>query len=44
MWSPRRSAITTFIPASTNASAMPSPIPLAPPVTNAVLPATSSIR
>ena len=38
----RRSAITTFIPAAANASAMPRPIPLAPPVTNAVLPATSS--
>ena len=43
-WSGRRSAITTFIPAATNASLMPRPIPLAPPVTNAVLPATSSTR
>ena len=41
MWSGRRSAITTFIPAPAKAVAMPSPIPLAPPVTNAVLPATS---
>src|ERR1700676_2315052 len=30
--------MTTFIPAPSNALAMPSPIPLAPPVTNAVLP------
>ncbi len=43
MWSRRRSAMTTFIPAATNAVAMPSPMPLAPPVTNAVLPSTSCI-
>ena len=42
MWSRRRSAMTTFIPAATNAVVMPSPIPLAPPVTNAVLPSTST--
>src|ERR1700739_2956410 len=32
------SAMTTFIPAPSRALAMPSPMPLAPPVTNAVLP------
>src|SRR6266513_1319512 len=32
------SAMTTFIPAPSKALAMPSPMPLAPPVTNAVLP------
>src|SRR5262245_32193315 len=42
MWSRRISAITTSMPASTNAVAIPSPIPLAPPVTKAVLPSTST--
>src|SRR6516164_2018065 len=32
------SAITTFMPAPSSALAMPRPMPLAPPVTNAVLP------
>src|SRR5438270_4624228 len=32
------SAMTTFMPAPRRALAMPSPMPLAPPVTNAVLP------
>src|SRR5579862_1600590 len=32
------SAMTTFIPAPSKALAMPSPMPLAPPVTKAVLP------
>src|SRR5688572_2768305 len=40
MWSCRRSASTTFIPASTKAPAMPRPMPLAPPVTKATFPAT----
>src|SRR6185312_17130875 len=34
---------TTFIPASVKARAMPSPIPLSPPVMKATLPATSFI-
>ena len=42
MLSRRRSAMTTFMPAARNALVMPSPIPLAPPVTNAVLPSTST--
>src|SRR5262245_53766496 len=42
MWSRRRSATTTFMPAPRKAFVMPSPIPLAPPVTNAVLPSTST--
>src|SRR5262245_7952971 len=42
MWSGRRSAMTTFMPAARKALVMPSPIPLAPPVTNAVLPSTST--
>ncbi len=41
MLSRRTSAMTTFMPAWANAVAMPRPMPLAPPVTNAVLPSTS---
>ena len=37
------SASTTFIPSAANASAMPKPMPLAPPVTTATLPVSSSM-
>ena len=37
-----RLAITTFAPAIASRSLMPSPMPLAPPVTKAVLPASAS--
>src|SRR5262245_26025750 len=40
-WSARTSATATFIPAATNALAMPSPTPLPPPVMKATLPSTS---
>jgi hypothetical protein len=35
MWSLRKSAMVTVIPASSSARAMPSPMPLAPPVMKA---------
>src|SRR6185437_17120669 len=40
----RMSAMATFTPARASVRAIPSPIPLAPPVTNATLPATSRIE